>query len=639
MKYTKLFSAKKINQCEISNRLVVTAMVTNYCDENGNATERYIRYHEEKAKGGFGLIITEDYAISKLAKGYTNVACLYEDSQIESHKNLTDRIHQYDTKIFAQIYHAGRQSSPLSNGGQQVVSSSPLPCLALKEMPRELTIDEIHEIVKQFGETALRAKKAGFDGIEIHTAHGYLLQEFLSPLDNKRTDIYGGSFEGRVRIVKEVIEEVRSKVGKGYPVIVRMNADDGVIAGISKIEAITYARLLESWGVDGIDVSAGIYGGDRGNNVDMYSEAGWITELASLIKQQVKIPIISSYRFTDPIVADTALAIGRCDFIGMGRQTLADPHFPIKAKEYRFDDIRRCIACNQGCFMGLFVNGETSCLVNPNLGKEYLDNYKKAENSKEVVVIGGGIAGMEAAIVAAKKGHHVTVYEKSNRIGGQWISAAYPPFKTDLATLPRWMEHTANKLNIKIHLNTTVDEEMVKNFHADVIILASGGEPLRPNIKGVDHENVYTAEECLLGKNIVSGNVVICGGGEVGCETAEVLATRASHVDIVEMKPSILSDSYHAGGILPILKQYNVGIHTNSRVEEFSENSVLVSQNGIEKSIPADYIILAFGYKSNNILKDACEANCKDVRIIGNASRVKNGLQAILDGYMIAIDL
>lgn len=638
----KLFTPMKINNLVIPNRLAVTAMVVNYCNEDGSATERFIRYHEEKAKGGWGLIITEDYAVNENAKGYAYIGGLYADSQIESHKRLTDRIHQYDTKIFCQIYHPGRQTSHFVNGGVQPVAPSAIPCPWCRDLPRELTKEEIKVIVSQFGDCALRAKKAGFDGVEVHSAHGYLLAEFLSPYSNKRVDEYGGSFENRTRILREVIADIRSKVGNDFPVTVRISGDEMVEGGRTINESLELAVLIEELGFDAIHVSSGVYGNyNKGIVSTMYSEHGWTVDFAAQVKALVGIPVITANRINDPRMADVILCQGKADFIGMGRGSLADPFMPAKARGGDFESIRYCLGCLQGCVCGLLRGESVTCLVNPEVGIEYKADYNKPENPEKVMIVGAGVGGLQAAVTAAKRGHQVEVFEKSGDIGGQFKAAAYPPCKGELATFTSWLRHELGKLQVQIHLNTEVTGDLIDAFKPDAIILATGGAPVVPPIPGIDKKHVFTAEQVLLGEVPTTDNIVICGGGEVGGETAALLGQEEKKVDVVEMLPEILKelDGVQTISLKNILNRYGVGIHTNTRVMEILDDGVVCERDGERFTIPATTVVLAFGYKPWNPLETMAKEKCDRVYVIGGAAKTSNAMYAVRDGYDIAMNL
>ena len=637
-----LFLSEKINNCEIPNRLVVTAMVANYCNTDGSATDKYIAYHEAKAKGGWGLIITEDYAINENAMGYERIAGLWNDEQIESHKKLTDTIHKYDSKIFAQIYHAGRQTCNFVNGGVQPVAPSAIPCPWLRELPRELKKTEIKQIISDFGDTALRAKKAGFDGVEIHAGHGYLLAEFLSPYSNKRTDEYGGCLDNRARIVKEVIENIRSKVGQDFPVIIRFSGDETVEGGRDMSESRILAKLFEEWGVDGLHVSSGAYGNyNKGIVSTMYIPHAWTVEFANEIKKLVNIPVITANRINDPRMADNILEMGKADFIGMGRGSLADPELPNKAKNGDFTSIRYCIGCLQGCVNKLLEGEEITCLVNPTLGRDLEIDYKKTIEPKKVCVIGGGPGGLEAARAAALKGHSVELYEKRDFLGGQFKAAAYPPCKGELSTYVSWISGELDKLNVNVHLNTEVTKELINEIKADYVIIATGGNPIIPPIKGVDKNHVYTAEDMLLGKIQPGDNIVVAGGGEVGGETAAHLAMQERKVTIVEMQSDILNelDATSTLQLKNILNRYGVDIKTNTKVVEILDHGVIVDNGNETFTINADTVVLGLGYRPNNSLVDDLKDLDATVITIGGAVKTSNALVAIREGFDAGISI
>ena len=520
--YEHLFSPKKIGNCEIPNRLVVTPMVANLNNPEGLATERYIRYHEEKAKGGWGLIITEDYAINDHARGYPLISGLWDESQIPGHKKLTDTIHKYNTKIFCQIYHAGRQSNPRVNGGVQPVSCSPIPCPWNKSIPKELTIEEIQQIIKEFGITAANVVKAGFDGIEIHAAHGYLIHQFLSPNSNKRVDEYGGNYENRVRFLKEVMQEVRKAVGPDFPMGVRLSAAEFADGGRTMFETRQIIRDIEAWGADYLHLTFGMYGtrSSVASVLSFFQSHGFAVQFAEEAKSLVKIPIITVGRIQEPWMAEDIIASGKADFIGMGRPSLCDPHYPNKVKNGQYQDIRTCIGCLQGCTASTYMGVPIHCLVNPELGYEFETDYSPAPVKKKVFIAGGGVAGMEAARGAAIKGHEVHLYEKTDTLGGQFLSASYPPFKGEFASFPAWQIRQLKKLGVHIHLNTPLTADIVKKEKPDKVILATGAQPIIPDIPGIDLPNVVLAEDVLRGRADTGMNVLVAGGGMIGSETA-----------------------------------------------------------------------------------------------------------------------
>ncbi len=642
MTLKKLFTPMKIGNVEIPNRMVVPAMAMDYNNYDGTLTEKYMAYHEEKAKGGWGLIITENYTISEHAGGLDRIAGLYNDDQIALNKEFTDRIHKYPTKIFCQIYHAGRQTNPMVNGGGEVISASPIPCPWNRQLPRPLTVEEIHKIVEDFGDTALRAKKAGFDGIEVHAGHGYLLAQFLSPYSNKRVDEYGGCLANRARIVHEIIDNIRSKVGKDFPVIIRFSAVEMKEGGRTIAESRILARWFEEWGFDGIHSSTGTYSTNYQSIVShMYTDLAWAVDYAAEVKRMVNIPVIAVNRINDPEMADTILELNKADFVAMGRASLADPYFPAKAKKGEYENIRYCIGCIQGCV----DNGQgptgAKCLVNPTLGKEYKLDYSKVESPKNVVVIGGGVGGLEAARAAAIKGHHVKLYEKQDFLGGQFVSAAFPPNKGSLAMYTNWILKEIKESTVEVHLNTEVTMDLLKKENPDVIICATGGKPIRPNIPGINLPHVYSAEEVLLGKVQPADVIVVCGGGEVGAETASHLAIQERMVTLVEMKDQMLTDinGVAAIAINKNLDKYNVARHLGTKVVAIEDDGVVVDKKGETFKIPCQMVVLGMGYTPENSLVEALKEEFDNVMVVGGAVKTSNALDAIEEGFDAGISI
>lgn len=638
MKAEKIFTPFKIGTCEIPNRLVVPAMVANMCPD-GLATKQYIKYHEEKAKGGWGLIITEDYMINANAAGYPAVAALFDESQIASHKEFTDTIHQYNTKVFCQIYHAGRQANHMVNGGMQPVSCSPVPCPWNKEIPHELTINEIKQLVKDFGNTALNAKKAGFDGIEIHAAHGYLIHEFFSPNCNHRIDEYGGTYENRMRFLKEIMEEVRSKVGLDFPISVRFSAEENSEGGRRFFESRQMIMDIEAMGADVLHLSNGMYGvrSSIGIVASFFQQHGWNMDFAKEAKEIVKIPVITVGRISEPAMAEDIIASGKADFIAMGRASLTDPHWPNKAKAGCNNDIRQCIGCLQGCTASTYQGRPLYCLVNPELGHEFEYNYSKAAITKKVYVAGAGIAGMEAARAAAIKGHQVEIFEKKDTVGGQFISASYPPFKGEFATYTAWLYREIKKYdNITLHLNTELTKEMVESQKPDKVIIASGAKPVIPNVPGIKNPKVVLGEDVLLGKADVGMNILVVGG-MVGSETAAYLGMQCkSKVAIVEMLDAIAIDM-EAGirdDLKDCLSRCFVEIYTQTSIAGVTDEGALLKKGDEITLYPCDTIVLAIGTKSFTPLAEELKDVCETV-VVGDAVKARQAIQASAEGFTV----
>lgn len=637
---SELFTEKKIGTCTIPNRLVVPAMVTNTCNTDGTLTDRFIRYHEEKAKGGWGLIITEDYGVTEAGKGYAWIPGFYNDEQIEKNLELTSAVHKHGSKIFCQIYHAGKQKFPGVPG--DTVGPAAIKDPLAMNMPREITVDEIHQVVHAFGDAALRAKKAGFDGVELHAAHGYLLAEFLSPFINKRTDEYGGCFANRVRIFDEVYADVREKVGKDYPVIVRMSVNEYVIGGRTEIESYALARHFDELGVDAIHVSNGCYASDPNHHTisSMFAEHGFNAEAAGEIHSLVSCPVITVNKINEPNMADTLIKMGKADFISMGRTSLADPYFPVKAKEGRLEEINHCVTCLQGCFAEA-MKGNFTCLVNPRVTHEYEGEITKTDRPKKVLIVGAGPGGMMAARTAAQRGHEVTVYDKDSHFGGVFRSASYPMGKGELSSVISAYRAQCLKLGVRFKLGQEVTDKVLAEEQPEAVILATGSRPLMPPIKGIDGRNIVTAEDVLYGKTDVNpGPVVVCGGGEVGGETAEFIAQTNPDVTILEMRPAILTDMVFTNmkPTLQRMEDLRIRVCANATVQEISEESVTYKNaEGELITIPAATVVSAFGYRAYNPLEDIAKQHCKDVQVIGSAVKAGNALTAIHEGYEAAL--
>lgn len=642
---TELFTPAKIGSCEIPNRLIVPAMVVNLCTEDGMITDRYIKYIEEKAKGGWGMVITEDYAVNENAKGYQFIPGLYNDAQIEGNKKLTETIHKYDTKLFCQMYHPGRQSKHAVNGNVQPVAPSAIKDPFCMDLPREITREEIHQIVRDFGDTARRVKESGFDGIEIHAAHGYLISEFLSPFTNKRVDEYGGCFENRTRILDEVYAAIRENVGDDFPVQVRISANEYLLGGRTEADTYELVRHLDELGVDAIHVSNGMYASPviRQIIAPMYTEHAFNMDTAEQIKKLVSCPVIVTNRINDPKMADTILKMGKADFIGMGRGSLADPHLPAKAKAGEFEKIRYCIGCLQGCEAGLLAGTCATCLVNPRVGRECENPMDKTESPKKVMVIGGGPGGLMAAETAAKIGHNVTVYEAKEQLGGQFRSAAYPPGKGELSTFVSSLRKNLEDLGVVIQMGTEVSEQLIEAEKPDAIIVATGAKPLVLPISGIDGSNVVCAEDVLLGNvDVGPGPVVVCGGGEVGGETAHFLTQTCQDITLVEMQPDILNDMFPLMKmcLVDYIRENRIKVLTGAKVAAITENSVSYTDSeGNLNSIPAATVVSAFGYKAYNPLEEIARKHCSNVQVIGCAVKAGNALVAVREGYEAALAL
>lgn len=639
MKLDTLFSPFTIGDCEIPNRLVVPAMVTNYCTHDGIVTERYIRYMEEKARGGWGLIITEDYCVQPNGKGYSRIPGLYNNEQIEGSRRLCEAVHRHGSKIFCQMYHPGRQTTPAANN-----NTTPLAPVNDKDpmcrfQAREMTVDEIHQLVADFGAAAGRAKQAGFDGIELHCAHGYLLAEFLSPSANRRVDEYGGCFDNRVRIVDEIMDAMRAACGPDFPIQVRISSDDLVPGGRTIAETLELARHLEEVGFAAINCSNGMYASKAVDQIiaPMFTDHAINMDRSELIRRVVDIPVLLSNRVNDPKMADTLIRMGVCDAVCMGRGSIADPHLPAKARAGRDRSIRYCIGCLQGCEWPLLQDDVVTCLVNPRVGREYENEMEPVETPRRIMVVGAGPAGLIAAETAAQRGHQVSVFEASDHLGGQFRSAAYPVGKGELSTFVSQLRESLNELNVPVHPSTPVTEALIEAEHPDAIILATGATPLMPSIPGIDGDNVVTAEDILLGTvEIADGPIVVCGGGEVGAETAHFITRLNGDVTVLEMQDEILNDMmpFTKSVLLEMMEDAHITVHTNATVKAIEADGVTYEDAaGEQHTVPAAQVVAGFGYRAHNSLEDIARAHCADVHVVCGAVKAGNAVTAVREGY------
>lgn len=632
----KIFEPIIINQLKIKNRLVVPAMVSFYCPDDGMASEQYIAYHEAKAKGGWGLIIAEDYRVNPKAGASRNLPGLFSQKHIKSHGELTRRVHEAGGIIFAQIYHAGFQANRTLYDIQPVAVSA-VKSSYLKEQPHVLTVEEIREIENEFVICALNAKEAGFDGIEIHGAHGYLINQFLSQATNKRSDQYGGTIYNRCRMAIETVRMVRNAVGENFPISFRLTTKEYFEQGLTLEETKVFAMLLEEAGVDVLNCSQH---GAPYIIPPSSVQVAFAVNNAAEIKKVVHIPVIGVGRINDPLLAEEALISEKMDLVAMGRASLADPEMPNKAKEKRLDDIVHCIACTQGC-VGEKVRGNTlCCLVNPSLGheSEKIDQLRP-EEKKKIFVIGGGISGCEVAVVAASRGHNVTIFEKGDALGGQWNAASIPPGKAEFSSLVSYLNSQIVKLGIEVRYQTTLTAEGLSES-PDVVVIAIGGKPFVPQIKGLKEYKL--ASDVLLGKEDVGKKILVVGGGLVGAETAEYLSANGVQVILVEMADQIAKDGETGSNyfLLRNLEKNNVDIYTSTGIDEIKASTVKLSTpDGIVMINDIDDVVIATGFRPNTELDEQLLSYTGKILKVGDASTVKNGLYNLREAYKVALSL
>jgi NADPH-dependent 2,4-dienoyl-CoA reductase/sulfur reductase-like enzyme len=511
----------------------------------------------------------------------------------------------------------------------------------MQELPYELTIDKIEAMVEKFGDCALRAKKAGFDGVEIHGAHGYLIAQFMSPYSNKRTDKYGGHLLNRMRFALDIVANVRAKVGNDFGVGFRISGDEFVPGGRSIEDTKAIAVILEQAGIDYLHVTCGVYASADKIIPASSVPHGWLAGYAEEVKKVVGIPVITVGRINDPFVANSIIASGKADFVAMGRASLADPGLPKKAAAGDFGEIRPCIACNEGCTGLLFQDQPIKCVLNPTLGKEAEWVVKPAATKKKVVVIGGGPAGMEAAATAAKAGHEVSLYERQDRLGGLFYLASVPPNKGEIGNFVGWQIGQLNKLKVTVTVNAEVSPELIDSVGPDVVILATGGTPVLPEIPGIDKPHVANAYDVLAGKIAVGPKALIIGGGMVGAETANHLANHGKAVTLVEMLPDIATEipNINRMALLQDLEKGKVRVLVNTTVKDILPDGAVVVKDCATETISADTVIVASGSKPNNDLEAELAGKPYKVVSIGDAKKVGKVMEAIEAGYVAGMEL
>ncbi len=634
-----LFTKGKIGSLELRNRIVMPPMGTNMAAFDGEASDEIIDFYEERAKGGCGLIITEICRIDEGAgAGMLHQLSATSPKYIRGLERLADAVHKYDTKIFLQLHHPGREISSYQLGGIQPVAPSAIPCKAIGETPRELTTEECGKLVRRFVRAASYAKLAGMDGVELHGAHGYLIDEFLSPYSNKRTDKYGGSFEGRLTFLAEIVTGIRKKCGPKFPMSVRLSCDEYVDGGLRLEDSVKIAKALEKLGVSSINVSAGVYESGYAIIEPQGFPEGWKKHLAAEIKRNVSIPVIAVNNIKYPSTAEKYLEEGISDFVAIGRGQLSDPQWGNKAKEGKEDEIRKCLGCMY-CFRTLGLQRPIECTVNPYLGREYIlndDNLARDGAGRTIAVIGGGPGGMQAAIICAKRGYNVTLYEKSVALGGTMQLAAKPPRKEMIAELIKTMEGELKRAGVKIVLDTEATVDKVKALDPYGVILAVGGLPIVPAIPGIDSSHVCTAEQVLAGDVKLSGKkIAVIGGGVTGLETAEVLS-EDNKVTIVEMKKDVGDTLYITVKmmLLNALKSAGVKIMTSQKLAEVKKDCILLNDVSSDetKELKADTVVLAMGVRPDSGLAEKFETVFPHVTRVGDVSKPAQIADAVREG-------
>jgi 2,4-dienoyl-CoA reductase-like NADH-dependent reductase (Old Yellow Enzyme family)/thioredoxin reductase len=635
------FEETYIGTMALSNRLIMAPVKTGYGNLAGEVTQRHINFYLRRAAGGVGLITPEPMYIHPSGKELSNQIGLHQDRLVDGLKRLTYAIHQAGAKVAAHLNHAGRMANPKTTH-LPVVSASAVPCPATGLVPKALTRTEIKKYVDYYCQAAGRAKRAGFDAIELQFGHGYLVAQFLSLLVNKRTDDYGGSLENRLRFGLEVLKAVKSEVGANFPVICRLSAKEYVPYGLTLKDSKRIAMALETAGADALHIG----GGSTCESPAWYFQHSALPEKVFLadamaLKMVVSIPIIAVGRLGTPEKVKEALDIFGVDFVALGRPLIADPDFPLKMQNGNFNDICLCGSCLQGCLPMVKAGKGLSCVINPMVGREGEIHFSSTDKPRNVTVIGGGPAGLEAGIIAAARGHHVDLYEK-DELGGQFRLACKPPNKESMSVPYRNLLVQIRNQKVNIHLGRDVKAEDVIKQHPDVVVVSTGAEPIIPGIQGLERIEYTTAHEVLADKKSVGQKVLIIGGGMVGMETAELLAQHGKEITVIEMLDEIARDMEKITRALLMkrIQDLPIKVMTSTVVKSFEKEEVIIEKDGKEEHLPKfDTVVFAVGTRPVDELSKPLRQHGLAVYTIGDAVAPRKVFEAIHEGFEVGLKI
>ena len=635
-----ILSPCTIHGMVLENRVVMPPMGTNLGNKDATVSEALLAYMGRRAQAGPGLIIAEIAAVHESGALINTELGIYDDRFIPGLKRLSDTIHAGGAKAAVQLHHGGRECFFLLNEGKALGPSAE-PSLIYGVPPREMTLDDMRTIRESFAAAAVRAREAGFDMVEIHGAHGYLLCQFLSPIANRRRDEYGSTMKNRARFVVEVIEEVRGRVGKDFPISLRLSIDESIRGGYTEEEMLTVIPDFVKAGADVIHASLGTYGTPGGiTSAPVEFEPGFNAFRARKVKEVVDVPVITVGRFTDLSVADDVVKRGDADLVSFGRQFLADPDFLPKTRAGRIEDIRTCIACNQGCIERLMFEGKSvRCAINPETGQEAIYPKTGSGSARTVWVVGAGPAGLTAAYEASRLGHEVTVFEKEGRAGGQLLYATIPPFKKVYGSWIKWLETQVRTSGVEIRTGVTVDAETLKQGRPDFVIIATGGEKIVPDIAGIDLPHVHDAWEILDATVSPGSDVLVIGGGLIGMETADFLCPKVKTLTVVEaLKYSPVSKLTSHGYMLHRrLKDGGCALVFGGAVTRIEKDSVAILVKGEERRIsPVNQVIVAVGLAPRQELKGLCEKLGIPHALAGDAVQPRRIIEATEEGARAA---
>lgn len=661
-----LFEPVAVGSMLLKNRIVMPALHHAYTPE-GLVNERLIRYYERRAQGGAALIVIGGCSVDPAGTGPAMIG-LHDDSFLEGLTRLAAAVKSAGARAAVQLYHAGRYTHSMLTGLQPLAPSA-IPSRLTRETPREMSREDIAGVVEKFATAAHRAREAGFDAVEIIASAGYLICQFLSPVTNRRTDEYGGSWENRCRFGAEVASAVRERIGPDIPVMVRLSGHDFIPGSSTNSEAAAFAAVLEKAGADCFNVTGGWHE-TRVPQITGDLPPGGFTYLAAGVKAAVNVPVIASNRINDPRTAEEILRNGQADLVNLGRALVADPDFPLKARAGEHRSIRRCLACNQGCLDSIFSFQELHCAVNPLAGREHEIAVTPAAKPRRILVVGGGPGGSETALTAARRGHQVTLWEKEERLGGQLRYAAQPPGKQEFATLAEYYSHQLPAAGVEICLKREAKAADILEFAADIVIVATGSRPADPPFPVKAPGKVLTALEALDASAPLGKRVVVVGGGAVGCETALAIAERGTldagtlkfllqngaetpenllrlvnrgprDVTILEMAKGVGRDIGVSTRwvVLQNLRRLGVRVVDRATVREVAAAGVSYEKDGQVEFIPADTVVLAVGAQPERSLAEELEGKVAELHVIGDAVKPRKVTEAVREGFDLALTL
>ena len=604
--------------------------------DDGDISDAAVEHYRRRAGGGPAMVIMEACAVSPEGVVSPHQAVIYDDRFIDGLAKIARAMKEEGAVPAVQIHHGGRQTS-FKVIHRKPLAPSPLPCPTIRGEVEPLTVHGIQQLVQKFGDAARRAYQAGFELLEIHGAHGYLINQFLSRFSNIREDEYGKDVVGRTRFAKEIVMEIRQRVGPDFPISFKISAEEYVDSGLTTSESIEILKMLVGSGVDVIQVSAG-------NDVTaewicqpMFMQKACLADSAAQVKKALDVPVMAVGRINEPQIADDIIREQKADLVCIGRGLLADPEMPKKALEGRLDEIRTCIACNT-CMQSIFKRGRIECLVNPMLGREKEMAFIPTTNPKKVMVVGGGPGGLNVAWVAAKRGHEVHVYEKRSELGGQLVPGSTPGHKTELRSLIRFQKKQAELFGVKCHLNHEVRAEDIEAFKPDVVILATGSLPAIPQVEGIDKNIVLTYEDVLDGGPPAYGNVVIVGGGATGLELALHLTEYGCNATVIEMLPKIGNglEAMTKKIILKKLKEHNVRILTDTKLSKIEDTGVMVvGKDDRKQFIEAEKVVIAIGTRPDTRLYNKIKSLGYEIHQIGDCLEPRNAKEAIYESAVL----